>query len=251
MAMQLGSKAKAPPAELTDDEVYAIARDVSERRAAANLASEDPREATTAALDALAASASGPIAEALTSLSAFSKGEWPEGEELASLRRLGHDLSTMNEAQEAVTEDAMTRVAEAETMRAQLSQDMSRFIAAAASGDESTVGRMQARVDALETQLGNMQSRLERRAHAQPERASDDGTGGGASAAQQSLVNELRARVSRLESDNGNLRRRLEGVEAQMAHIERILEAAAGFAAAEEQGPAGARGGSAATPGLQ
>lgn len=230
-----------PKAELADDEVDRIAREVA---LATRAVSSPPRgrEETAGFLDTLAATSSGPVAEALASIASHARGEWPEDDDLPRLARLGGDLADMQRVQDELTSDALARVAEAEGARAQLAGDLDRFVAAASAGDETAAGRLQARVEALEVQLRNVAVKLER---APPTAgvpgsgagsgAAADGPGGGSNTA--TLVNELRGRVSRLEAENGTLRTRLGGLEAQLAHIERILEAAAGFAA-EERAPA-------------
>lgn len=244
--MQLGSRAKSATAAaaatdhpLPDEEVDAIARELASARAAAALAPPaDARAEAAADLAALAAGATGPVAHALRSLASYSRGDWPADSELARLRSVGRELAELASGADDLTSDAAARVAEAEAARERLARDMSAFVAAAVSaeaeGDRTPSGALQRRVDALETLVFNLRSRLDR---AQPGAAAGAGAGdAAAAAASPQLVNELRARVTKLEGDNAGLRSRLEGIESQVAHLERILEAAAGFAAEERAG---------------
>lgn len=225
---------KAQQSELTDEEVERIAKEVSDKSAISPSPAVSTflstRDSTAAELENLALNATGPFADALGSLASFTRGEWPEDDELANIKKLGGDLAELQRVQDEASADALLRVAEAESARAQMANDMSRFIAAASATDDSAAGRLHARVEGLEVMLRNIQVKQERAGN---NGSAPAGTGGHGDSS--NLTNALRARVSRLEAENATLRTRLEGVEGQLAHIERILEAASAFAAEDRR----------------
>jgi hypothetical protein len=237
----------------SEAEVAAAARDVAAAAAAAPTAAAADggaaaaREHAARSVEALASQTSGPVAEALSLVAGYARGEWPEDGDLPKLGRVAADLAGLQRVHDELTADALSRVAEVEAARGALADDLTRLVAAtSAAGEDTAVGRLTERVAALETHLSNLSVRLERGASAAAAPGRPGAAGGGdgsSSSVTTGLVNDLRGRVSRLEADNGLLRSRLSAVEGALAHLERVLEAAAGFAAQDAAAAAAAGGG--------
>lgn len=208
-------------------EVQRAAREAARIVDNASKASSQPaplsREGTAAHAEKLADGVgSPPVADALRAVAKYARGEWPEDDELPRIQQLSNDLAGIDKVHEALNEEALARVAEVESARQQVMNDLTKLVSATGAADETSVGRLALRIDALETHLSNMQLKVDRGPHSTVGRMSDDSA-------------ELRGRLARVEAENSVLRRRMEAIESQVAHLERILEAAAGFAAQEQQ----------------
>ena len=197
------------------------------------------RDEIASAVDAVASSATPPLATALHTIARFARCDWPADEELSTLLKTAEDVAALGRDNDELASDSLARLGEAERARDAAAHSLEFMVAAAAAPATTSEGRLIERLSALETHTFNLQLKLERaaaevaglrdenvRVGVASQRAAAD-----ASAAREAAATATAA-AARHDAESTALRRRVHELELMMADVRRLLEAAASIAAA-------------------
>ena len=176
----------------------------------------DEREVASRTLDALASSSLHPVSTAIQSLSRFTRAEWPETDELPGIVSVAEALTQLESSSSATLEEAISHAKEAEAARASASAVLQQMITVVDSPPSGELSTLRSQVAALESQLLNTSARGERLSQE-------------ILALRRENI-EVRLKQASADTERESLQRRVDSLEYSLAHVQKILEAAAGFA---------------------
>jgi len=178
--------------------------------------SADVRDEIADSLDGLAIATAPPVSSAISLLARFTRAEWPEASEIPGILATAEALSQLESSSSAALEEAISRTAEAETVRASASAVLAKMIDVVDSPPSSELSAMRDRVAALESQLINARARGDRLAQDVLELRRES--------------SDARARQSAAEAEKEGVQRRLGALEYSLSEVHKLLELAAALA---------------------
>jgi chromosome segregation ATPase len=175
----------------------------------------DGRDAASVQLEGIAASSTPPVSVAVAALARFARAEWPDAADLPAIVAAAEDLSQLEAESNATLEQAVMQLKQAEAARTFATASLEQLVTAA-SNSPAELGAVSERLSSIEAALYSLK--------AKEERSSQD-----VSTLRAENV-ELRRKLAVADADREGMSRRIDKMEYELAHVQKILEAAAQFA---------------------